>query len=165
MGDITFLLFPIYIFGIFYHEHTLLSLKSKVIKKKKNLLESSRISRIDKEHCFSYRTSVFLKCTQVIQPYKKKSGVYRYSLVKLWLVFVPNNSLFFLQFQCFLFVPTPDPKWLMINKPIFKCPKLYLFTDINLLILLTSNLLSGCFLHNTWKKELLSLLSGSLQSN
>lgn len=63
MGDITFLLFPIYIFGIFYHEHTLLSLKSKVIKKK-NLLESSRISRIDKEHCFSLHN----KCIPEMYP-------------------------------------------------------------------------------------------------
>lgn len=33
VGDINLLLFPIYIFGIFYHEHTLLKLKSKIIQK------------------------------------------------------------------------------------------------------------------------------------
>lgn len=68
-GDINLLLFPIYIFGIFYHEHTLVKMQNY---SKKILLESSRTLEETKNTISLHKTSVFMKCTQVIKPYQKK---------------------------------------------------------------------------------------------
>lgn len=147
-GHVNFLLFlPIFLKCSI--TNTLLLLKKQ--SSFKILLESSGISRRDKEH-FHFVEQMYSWSEHNDSLVKRKSQVCSCSLVELWLVFFPKTSHLFLSEILMLPIcSNPGPQ--MINNPIFKFPKLYLFTEIHLLILLTSNLLSDCSLHSTLKKD------------